>query len=165
MINKAKYFRTLNPLHLPPQNLVQGRYNYSHPLYNSAAIRSQSLLPRIQNTRGISYCGAWTKYGFHEDGFSSGIKVAQDHLGAQLPFQFKDSTFSRGRKPVLGLSDLLLRLVILIVHFFILMIERVWDAQRGVRRKVKAKARQMLSEEPTTEKRKKKYQKTNGFHE
>jgi predicted NAD/FAD-binding protein len=76
---------TLNPLHDPDPKLVQGRYTYSHPLYNTTSIRSQSLLPRIQNTRGISYCGAWTKYGFHEDGFSSGLKAAQDHLGAQLP--------------------------------------------------------------------------------
>ena len=52
---------TMNPLHLPDPEKVQARYTYSHPLYNSAAIKSQSLLPRIQNTRGISYCGAWTK--------------------------------------------------------------------------------------------------------
>lgn len=124
---------TLNPLHLPPPEKVQGRYTYSHPLYNATAIRSQSLLPRIQNTRGISYCGAWTKYGFHEDGFSSGLKVAQDHLGAQLPFQFKDSTFSRGRRPVLGIADLALRLWILIVQLIIQVIERIFRVERGQR--------------------------------
>ncbi len=124
---------TLNPLHLPPPEKVQGRYTYSHPLYNAAAIRSQSLLPRIQNTRGISYCGAWTKYGFHEDGFSSGLKVAQDHLGAQLPFQFKDSTFSRGRQPVLGIADLALRLWIRIVQLIIEVIERLFRVERGQR--------------------------------
>ena len=41
----------------------------------------------------ISYCGAWTKYGFHEDGFSSGLKVAMEHLDAKLPFHFTDSLF------------------------------------------------------------------------
>ncbi|CAL3968479.1 unnamed protein product [Diplocarpon coronariae] len=121
---------TLNPLHQPPPEKVQGRYTYSHPLYNAAAIRSQSLLPRIQNTRGISYCGAWTKYGFHEDGFSSGLLVAQEHLGAQLPFRFKDSTFSRGRRPVLGLLDLLLRVWIKGVQLFVLIVERVFRVQR-----------------------------------
>lgn len=151
---------TLNPLHLPPQELVQGRYNYAHPLYNSAAIHSQSLLPRIQNTRGISYCGAWTKYGFHEDAFSSGLKVAQDHLGAQLPFKFKDSTYSRGKKPELGLRDLLLRLIILFIQFFILTIERLWDAQVGAQEKVKARARQMLEENHSQRKQ----HKTNGFY-
>lgn len=123
---------TLNPLHLPPPEKVQGRYTYSHPLYTAAAIRSQSLLPQIQNTRGISYCGAWTKYGFHEDGFSSGIKVAMDHLGATLPFEFKDSTFSRGKAPVLEVGDLVLRLWIMLVQLFIVVIERAFGVQRGV---------------------------------
>jgi predicted NAD/FAD-binding protein len=116
---------TLNPLSLPPPEKVQGRYTYRHPLYNTAAIRSQSLLPQIQNTRGISYCGAWTKYGFHEDAFSSGLKVSIDHLGAKLPFDFTDSTFSRGRKPVLGVADLLLRVFILWVQMWIQLLEGV----------------------------------------
>ncbi|KAI9753262.1 MAG: hypothetical protein M4579_005235 [Chaenotheca gracillima] len=100
---------TLNPLSEPRPELTQGRWEYHHPLYNAAAIRSQSLLPEIQNTRGISYAGAWTKYGFHEDGFSSGLKVAIDHLGAKLPFEFRDSTFSRGRRPELTWQDYVVR--------------------------------------------------------
>lgn len=125
---------TLNPLHSPDPSLIQGTYTYTHPLYNAEAIRSQSLLPRIQNTRGISYCGAWTKYGFHEDGFSSGIKVAQDHLGAKLPWTFRDSTFSRGKRPVLGLADLLLRVWILFIQVFITILERVFSVERGLRK-------------------------------
>lgn len=121
---------TLNPLHLPPASKVQGRYNYSHPFYTPEAIRSQSLLHQIQNTRGISYCGAWTKYGFHEDAFSSGLKVAMDHLGAELPFMFKDSTFSRGKKPTLRIRDWMLRLCILLVQLFILILEMVLKIER-----------------------------------
>jgi predicted NAD/FAD-binding protein len=121
---------TLNPLQEPEEKLVQGRYKYSHPLYNPQSIKSQSQLPLIQNTRGISYCGAWTNYGFHEDGFSSGIKVAQDHLGARLPFKFKDSTFSRGTQPVLGLTDLLLRAWITMVQMFIYLIETMFGVRR-----------------------------------
>jgi hypothetical protein len=130
---------TLNPLHLPDPDTIQGRYTYSHPLYNTEAIRSQSLLPRIQNTRGISYCGAWTKYGFHEDGFSSGLKVAQDHLGAQLPFKFTDSTFSRGKTPVLGISDLALRVCINFIQVLITLIEILFGVQRGQRPQVALK--------------------------
>ena len=116
---------TLNPLHMPDPRLAQGIWEYSHPLYNSAAIRSQKLLPKIQDTRGISYCGAWTKYGFHEDGFSSGLAAAMNHLGAKLPFKFVDSTFSRGRRPVLTLKNHLTRLCILAIHIVILFVERV----------------------------------------
>ena len=107
---------TLNPLHPPAKHLTQGEWTYHHPLYNAAAIRSQEMLPSIQNTRGISYAGAWTKYGFHEDGFSSGLKVVVEHLGADLPFEFVDSTFSRGRRPNLGWADHTLRVIIWLVQ-------------------------------------------------
>lgn len=135
---------TLNPLHLPDPEDVQGRYSYSHPLYNSAAIRSQSLLPRIQNTRGISYCGAWTNYGFHEDGFSSGLKVAQDHLGATLPFKFMDSTFSRGRRPSLAMKDLILRLFLTIIHVYIILIEKLFRVERKGRTQLRTKIKKLL---------------------
>lgn len=111
---------TLNPLH-PPKS-AQGSWTYHHPLYNAAAIRSQKLLPRIQNIRGISYAGAWTKYGFHEDGFSSGLKVAIEHLGAKLPFEFVDSTFSRGRRPVLGWMDHTVRGCIYIIELIVFLV-------------------------------------------
>jgi len=110
---------TLNPLHEPDPKTVQGRYSYEHPLYTPAAIQAQQRLPEIQNKRGISYAGAWTKYGFHEDGFSSGLRVAQEHLGARLPFEFKDSTFSRGQKPDLKLADRVLRVWIVLVQLLI----------------------------------------------
>lgn len=135
---------TLNPLHLPDPESVQGRYTYSHPLYNSAAIRSQGLLHRIQNTRGISYCGAWTKYGFHEDGFSSGLKVAQEHLGATLPFKFRDSTFSRGKRPVLGIMDLLLRIWIIAVQLLLRVLEKLLRIQRQGRQQLEPKVKRLL---------------------
>lgn len=106
---------TLNPLNPPSPALIQGTWTYNHPLYNAAAIRAQNLLPLIQNTRGISYAGAWTKYGFHEDGFSSGVKIAMDHLGAKLPFGFVDSTFSRGRRPVLTWKDSAVRAIVQLI--------------------------------------------------
>ena len=113
---------TLNPLHSPDPSKTQGSWTYHHPVYNAAAIRSQILLPRIQNTRGISYAGAWTKYGFHEDGFSSGLKVAVEHLGAELPFDFVDSTFSRGRRPVLGWRDYAVRIFVALVQILIALV-------------------------------------------
>jgi hypothetical protein len=34
--------------------------------------------------------GAWTLYGFHEDGFTSGIRTAE-RLGAKIPFEIVDA--------------------------------------------------------------------------
>lgn len=113
---------TLNPIFPPNPKLVQGRWTYEHPLYTAAAIRSQTLLPRIQNKRGISYAGAWTKYGFHEDGFSSGLKVAIEHLGATIPFEFTDSTFSRGKKPILGIRHQLALILVLVLELTVMWI-------------------------------------------
>ncbi len=123
---------TLNPLHPPDPSLTQGSWTYHHPLYNAEAIRSQKMLPKIQNRRGISYAGAWTKYGFHEDGFSSGLKVAVEHLGAELPFEFVDSTFSRGRSPVLGWEDYSARIFVYVLQLLIWLlgftVGRFWES-------------------------------------
>ncbi|KID88835.1 amine oxidase [Metarhizium guizhouense ARSEF 977] len=122
---------TLNPLHRPRAALTKARFFYSHPLYTPTTVRAQKFLRHIQNKRGISYAGAWTKYGFHEDGFSSGLHVAQEHLGAKLPFDFIDSTYSRGKKPKLGLADHFARLLILLVQVFVIQIlERIAGTSR-----------------------------------
>jgi hypothetical protein len=44
----------------------------------------------IQNTRGISYAGAYLKYGFHEDGFTSGMRAVVEHLGVTPPFPIRE---------------------------------------------------------------------------
>ena len=100
---------TLNPLHRPAEDSIQGEYKYEHPLYTVKAMEAQKRLGSVQDERGISYAGAWTKYGFHEDGFSSGLEAAL-RLGAKVPFEYVDSRYSRGRKPVLGLRDYALRM-------------------------------------------------------
>ncbi|KAI1790161.1 FAD/NAD(P)-binding domain-containing protein [Ganoderma leucocontextum] len=80
---------TLNPPFEPKPDLAYGRFKYDHPILSEEAIRAQALLPTIQNIRGISFAGAWTKYGFHEDGFTSGLRAAAALAGpsAKLPFK------------------------------------------------------------------------------
>lgn len=113
---------TLNPLQRPRLHLVQGWYYYSHPLFTPSVVLAQKQLRNIQNTRGISYAGAWTGYGQHEDGFRSGLLVAQDHLGAKLPFEVVDSANIRGTRPSLSLVDHLLRLMILLFQVFVIQV-------------------------------------------
>ncbi|KAI0372269.1 FAD/NAD(P)-binding domain-containing protein [Pilatotrama ljubarskyi] len=86
---------TLNPPFDPAPELEFGRYKYDHPVLSGEAIRAQSEIPSIQRTRGISYAGAWLKYGFHEDGFTSGLRAAAALLPsaqlALLPFPIADA--------------------------------------------------------------------------
>ncbi|KFA46277.1 hypothetical protein S40293_06492 [Stachybotrys chartarum IBT 40293] len=113
---------TLNPLYRPRPDQTRGRYFYSRSLFTPSAVRAQARLQDIQNQRGISYAGAWTKNGLHEDGFSSGLYAAQEYLGAKLPFEYTDPTYIRGKTPVLGLTDHLLRLIILIIQVFVIQL-------------------------------------------
>ncbi|KAI0518212.1 amine oxidase [Xylaria bambusicola] len=123
---------TLNPIHEPRAETVQGRFSYSHPIYTPAAVRALEQLPKIQNKRGVSYAGAWTGHGFHEDGFSSGLHVAISHLGARLPFEFIDPTSSHGRQPELSIIDWLLRVIILLIQIFLIDLpDRMFSATKA----------------------------------
>ncbi|KAH9203801.1 hypothetical protein DL95DRAFT_320687 [Leptodontidium sp. 2 PMI_412] len=62
-------FVTINPLRQPMGE--QGRWMFEHLIYTADRIKGQERLCDILNKRSISYAGAWTKFGFHEDGFSS----------------------------------------------------------------------------------------------
>lgn len=112
---------TMNPPHAPDPTLTQAEFMYRHPLYNAAAVHAQCRLDEIQGKRGIWYCGAWTGYGFHEDGFSSGIAVAAK-LGGSTPWKVVDAKFVRGRKPILGWKDHLARVIVLIIQLVIVVV-------------------------------------------
>lgn len=71
---------TLNPLREPEPGLEYARFNYDHPLFDSAAIAAQARLPAIQGLHRCWYAGAWTGYGFHEDGLKSALQVARDFV-------------------------------------------------------------------------------------
>ena len=67
---------SLNPGRAIAQDKIIGAYEYSHPVFDTAAINAQQRLPTIQGHSNTWYCGAWTRYGFHEDGLMSGLAVA-----------------------------------------------------------------------------------------
>jgi len=68
---------SLNPSEEPDPKLVHQEIHYSHPIFDMSAIQAQKELPLIQGTSSIWYCGAWTGFGFHEDGLRSGELVAE----------------------------------------------------------------------------------------
>jgi len=81
---------SLNPARQPDAEKVIGEYAYSHPVFDGAAIAAQAQLGRIQGRVGTWFCGAWTRYGFHEDGLMSGLAVSaalRERLGASGALQ------------------------------------------------------------------------------
>jgi hypothetical protein len=86
-IDPAKpLFVSLNPPFEPDPALTFGRYLCDHPQYDAKAFAAQKRLIDIQGKRHTWFCGAWTGYGFHEDGLRSGLMVAEA-LGASVPWR------------------------------------------------------------------------------
>jgi predicted NAD/FAD-binding protein len=81
---KSSYFLSLNPSGEKREGLVQS-FNYDHPRFTRAAIRAQRALLKIQGIGGVYYAGAWTRYGFHEDGLLSAVVVA-GLMGVSTPW-------------------------------------------------------------------------------
>jgi predicted NAD/FAD-binding protein len=77
---------TLNPPVAPAPEHVLGEFSYAHPVFDRGAIEAQAALPGIQGRRGLWFCGAWSGYGFHEDGLKAGLAVANS-LGCLAPWQ------------------------------------------------------------------------------
>jgi uncharacterized protein len=68
---------SLNPLREPRAATVLQTFDYAHPVFDQAAVQAQQLLEHLQGKDRVWFCGAWTGYGFHEDGLKSGQSVAQ----------------------------------------------------------------------------------------
>lgn len=69
---------TLNPPFAPNADRTIARYEYEHPIFDQTAIDAQLALPSIQGRHRAWFAGAWTGYGFHEDGLRSALRVAAD---------------------------------------------------------------------------------------
>nr|WP_315488806.1 FAD-dependent oxidoreductase [uncultured Rhodoferax sp.] len=74
---------SLNPVADIDPAHVHASFDYAHPVFDVAAIRAQSQVKALQGQHNTYFCGAWTGYGFHEDGLKSGLAVAR-RLQAEL---------------------------------------------------------------------------------
>ncbi len=75
--NNQPIIVSLNPVIEPASETIRADIEYAHPIFDEAAINAQSNLPLIQGSNNTWFCGAWTGYGFHEDGLRSGELVAE----------------------------------------------------------------------------------------
>jgi uncharacterized protein len=78
-------FVTLNPPRPPKPELVFRTFNYAHPQFTQDAFAGQQLLKRVNGRNRVWFAGAWTGYGFHEDGLRSGLEAAAG-LDAPTPW-------------------------------------------------------------------------------
>ncbi|MED5423450.1 MAG: amine oxidase, partial [Pseudomonadota bacterium] len=76
---------TLNPDRRPADEHIIDEHMFSHPIFDIAAINAQKQIETIQGKRGLWFCGAYQRYGFHEDGLLSAVNVAKS-LGSDIPW-------------------------------------------------------------------------------
>ena len=82
---KTPVIVTMNPLFAPDPDKVIKTIAYEHPVFLADSIVAKRGLRTLQGERRTWHAGAWTRYGFHEDGLMSGIAVAKA-LGAIVPW-------------------------------------------------------------------------------
>lgn len=83
-------FVSLNPEKEPETGTVFGEWTYEHPQFDAAALAAQKRLSFIQGRWNCYFAGAWTGYGFHEDGLRSGLEAAAA-LGARVPWPAEEN--------------------------------------------------------------------------
>ena len=69
-------FVTLNTTGAIRDETIYDQTTFRHPVYDRSAMAAQETLRAINGQNRTWFCGAWTKNGFHEDGLSSAVDVA-----------------------------------------------------------------------------------------
>lgn len=81
---RERYLVTLNRTEaIDPERVIR-RIDYAHPVFTKEGIAAQRRWEEISGVDRIHYCGAYWRWGFHEDGAWSGLRVAAA-LGGRGP--------------------------------------------------------------------------------
>ena len=77
---------TLNPDARPDENTILDEHDFAHPIFDEKAVAAQGHIDDVQGVRGLWFCGAYQRYGFHEDGLLSAVNVARK-IGVDIPWE------------------------------------------------------------------------------
>lgn len=78
---RRQYFVTLNRTSAIDPAKVLRKLRYAHPIFGLGSEAAQARHGELIDRAGISYCGAYWRNGFHEDGVVSALRVCKA-LGA-----------------------------------------------------------------------------------
>nr|WP_323786364.1 FAD-dependent oxidoreductase [Thalassovita sp.] len=70
-------FVSLNPATEVPEHLIYDQKTFRHPVFDGPALAAQRKLGEIQGQNATWFAGAYTRHGFHEDGFASAVRIAR----------------------------------------------------------------------------------------
>ncbi len=80
-VSRDPILLTLNGAALVDPALVERTFSFEHPLFTPEAERAKARHAEIDGVRGVSYCGAYWRNGFHEDGLWSAARAVRALLG------------------------------------------------------------------------------------
>lgn len=69
---------SLNPTTPIEKAKILQSFDYEHPVFDRGALVAQQRIAAVQGRGNVWFCGAWTGYGFHEDGLRSGADIAAE---------------------------------------------------------------------------------------
>jgi len=82
---KINYFVNINGNQFVDEKKVIKKITYHHPLFNTETTKAQERLPILNLAPGpLRFCGAWFRYGFHEDALMSSVHMCQAILGREV---------------------------------------------------------------------------------
>ena len=81
---------SLNPVSPIDPAKILGEFDYDHPVFDLSAWSAQKQVAELQGVQRTWFAGAWTGYGFHEDGLQSGYRAA-DALLAQMRMRYREA--------------------------------------------------------------------------
>lgn len=84
--NDYPIFVTLNSGRRPQENSILDEHTFSHPIFDLKAIKAQDKIAYIQGKNGLWFCGAYQRYGFHEDGLLSAVNIVKK-MGVKIPWE------------------------------------------------------------------------------
>jgi predicted NAD/FAD-binding protein len=76
---------TMNPVEDPREDRVLAAFDYHHPVFLEGSDEAKRRVAALQGRSRTWFCGAWTRYGFHEDGLVSAVNVARQ-MGVPIPW-------------------------------------------------------------------------------
>ncbi len=83
-------FVTLNPTQPIPADKIYDQVDFSHPVFDKAALRAQHQIRAMQGQNSTWFAGAYNRHGFHEDGIASAMRIVR--MMTPLTFQTAKGT-------------------------------------------------------------------------
>ncbi|MFT7485582.1 MAG: putative NAD/FAD-binding protein [Candidatus Paceibacteria bacterium] len=78
LAGQTPYLVTLNRTEEIEESQVLRKFVYHHPIFSTQTVEAQRRHAEIDGVNGVHFCGAYWRYGFHEDGVQSALATLKN---------------------------------------------------------------------------------------